>query len=100
MCRKRAFRQGQALRAASRALDVQALASGLRYSRATDEEACGAGSVKGSSQDKMQQYTKWSRHSTSPCRDSAGRNCFRQKGGQQTQERAERAYHSKADLQG
>ena len=30
-------------------LDLHALASGLRYSRATDEEACGAGSVKGSS---------------------------------------------------
>ena len=30
-------------------LDLHALASGLRYSRVTDEDACGAGSVKGCS---------------------------------------------------
>lgn len=47
---KRAFRQGQALRGRFAGLDVHALASGLIYSRATDEEASGGGSVKGSSQ--------------------------------------------------
>ena len=51
-CRKRAFRQGQALRGRFAGLDVHALASGLIYSRATDEEASGGGSVKGSSQDR------------------------------------------------
>ncbi len=49
-CRKRAFRQGQALPGRFAGLDVHALASGLIHSRATDEEASGGGSVKGSSQ--------------------------------------------------
>lgn len=49
-CRKRAFRQGHALRGRFAGLDVHALASGLIHSRATDEEASGGGSVKGSSQ--------------------------------------------------
>ena len=49
-CRKRAFRQGHALRGRLAGLDVHALASGLIHSRATDEEASGGGSVKGSSQ--------------------------------------------------
>ena len=49
-CRKRAFRQGQALRGRFAGLDVHALASGLIHSRATDEEASGGGSVKGNSQ--------------------------------------------------
>ena len=47
-CRKRAFRQGQALPGRFAGLDVHALAYGLIYSRATDEEASGGGSVKGS----------------------------------------------------
>lgn len=46
-CRKRAFRQGHALRGRLAGLDVHALASGLIHSRATDEEASGGGSVKG-----------------------------------------------------
>lgn len=49
-CRKRAFRQGQALSGRYAGLDVHALASGFILSRATDEEASGGGSVKGSSQ--------------------------------------------------
>lgn len=49
-CRKRAFRQGHALRGRFAGLDVHALASGLIHSRATDEEASGGGFVKGSSQ--------------------------------------------------
>ena len=49
-CRKRAFGQGHALSGRFAGLDVHALASGLIYSRATDEEASGGGSVKGSSQ--------------------------------------------------
>lgn len=49
-CRKRAFRQGQALPGRFAGLDVHALAYGLIYSRATDEEASGGGSVKGNSQ--------------------------------------------------
>lgn len=50
VCRKRAFRQGQALRGRFAGLDIHALASGFIHSRATDEEASGGGSVKGSSQ--------------------------------------------------
>lgn len=49
-CRKRTFRQGQALAGRFAGLDVHALASGLIHSRATDEEASGGGSVKGNSQ--------------------------------------------------
>ena len=49
-CRKRTCRQGQALSGRYAGLDVHALASGLIHSRATDEEASGGGSVKGSSQ--------------------------------------------------
>lgn len=49
-CWKRAFRQGHALRGRFAGLDVHALASGLIHSRATDEEASGGGSVKGSPQ--------------------------------------------------
>lgn len=49
-CRKRAFRQGQALRGRFAGLDVHALASGLIHLRTTDEEAFGGGLVKGSSQ--------------------------------------------------
>ena len=48
--RKRTFRQGHALSGRFAGLDVHALASGLIHSRATDEEASGGGSVKGSSQ--------------------------------------------------
>ena len=50
VCRKRVFRQGQALWGRFAGLDVHALASGLIHLRATDEEASGGGSVKGSSQ--------------------------------------------------
>lgn len=57
-CRKRAFRQGQALRGRFAGLDVHALASGLIYSRATDEEASGGGSVKGSSQTRSTKTQK------------------------------------------
>ena len=56
-CRKRAFRQGQALRGRFAGLDVHALASGLIYSRATDEEASGGGSVKGSPQTESTKAT-------------------------------------------
>ena len=50
VCRKRTFRQGHALSGRFAGLDVHALASGLIHSRATDEEASGGGSVKGSPQ--------------------------------------------------
>ena len=48
ICRKRAARQGQALAGRFAGLDAYALASGKKYMRATDEEASGGGSVKGS----------------------------------------------------
>ena len=48
VCRKRAFRQGQALRGRFAGLDRMPLLSGYGYLRATDEEASGGGSVKGS----------------------------------------------------
>lgn len=57
VCRKRAFRQGQALRGRFAGLDVHALASGLIYLRATDEEASGGGSVKGSPQTESTKAT-------------------------------------------
>lgn len=56
-CRKRAFRQGHALSGRFAGLDVHALASGLIHSRATDEEASGGGSVKGSPQFKNTKAT-------------------------------------------
>ncbi len=56
-CLKRAFRQGQALRGRFAGLDVHALASGLIHSRATDEEASGGGSVKGSPQTESTKAT-------------------------------------------
>ena len=43
MCRKRPFRQGQALPGRFAGLDVHALASDIKYSRATDEDASGGG---------------------------------------------------------
>lgn len=49
-CRKRSFGQGQALSGRFAGLDRHAPASGYGYLRATDEEASGGGSVKGSSQ--------------------------------------------------
>ena len=55
--RKRTCRQGQALSGRCAGLDVHALASGLIHSRATDEEASGGGSVKGSSQAKSTKAT-------------------------------------------
>lgn len=55
--RKRAFRQGQSLPGRFAGLDVHALASGLIYSRATDEEASGVGSVKGSPQTESTKAT-------------------------------------------
>ena len=57
VCRKRAFRQGHALSGRFAGLDVHALASGLIHSRATDEEASGGGSVKGSSQARSTKAT-------------------------------------------
>ena len=74
-CRKRAFRQGQALRGRFAGLDVHALASGLIHSRATDEEASGGGSVKGSSQARstktatQKSVSHRSRFSRIPARD-------------------------------
>lgn len=50
VCRKRASGQGQALSGRFAGLDLMPLLSGYGYSRATDEEASGGGSVKGSSQ--------------------------------------------------
>lgn len=47
VCRKRAFRQGQALSGRFAGLDRMPLLSGYGYLRATDEEASGGGSVKG-----------------------------------------------------
>ncbi len=49
-CRKRAFRQGHALSGRFAGLDQTPLLSGYGYLRATDEEASGGGSVKGSPQ--------------------------------------------------
>ncbi len=57
-CRKRAFRQGHALSGRFAGLDVHALASGLIYSRVTDEETSGGGSVKGSTQRKETRATR------------------------------------------
>ena len=76
-CRKRAFRQGQALRGRLAGLDVHALASGLIHSRATDEEASGGGSVKGSPQTESTKATtqksvsRLSQLSRIPARDDA-----------------------------
>ena len=47
MCRKRIFCQGQALSGRFAGLDIHIRASGLKYTRATDEDATGGGSVKG-----------------------------------------------------
>ena len=49
-CRKRTFRQGHALSGRFAGLDRMTLLSGYGYLRATDEEASGGGSVKGSPQ--------------------------------------------------
>ena len=57
VCRKRAFRQGQALRGRFAGLDRMPLLSGYGYLRATDEEASGGGSVKGSPQFKNTKAT-------------------------------------------
>lgn len=50
VCRKRASGQGQVLAGRFAGLDLMPLLSGYGYSRATDEEASGGGSVKGSPQ--------------------------------------------------
>ncbi len=77
-CRKRAFRQGQALRGRFAGLDVHAVASGLIHSRATDEEASGGGSVKGSPQTESTKATtqksvsRLSQLSRIPTRDGHG----------------------------
>ena len=47
MCRKRIFCQGQALSGRFAGLDIHIRTSGLKYTRATDEDASGGGSVKG-----------------------------------------------------
>ena len=57
-CRKRSSGQGHALSGRFAGLDVHALASGLIHSRATDEEASGGGSVKGSSQARSTKATR------------------------------------------
>ena len=56
-CRKRSSGQGHALSGRFAGLDVHALASGLIHSRATDEEASGGGSVKGSPQTESTKAT-------------------------------------------
>ena len=56
-CRKRAFRQGQALPGRFAGLDRMTLLSGYGCLRATDEEASGGGSVKGSPQFKNTKAT-------------------------------------------
>ena len=53
-CRKRAFGQGHALSGRFAGLDVHALASGLIYSRATDEEASGGAQSKEARRPKPQ----------------------------------------------
>lgn len=57
VCRKRAFRQGQALSGRFAGLDRMPLLSGYGYLRATDEKASGGGSVKGSPQFKNTKAT-------------------------------------------
>lgn len=57
VCRKRAFRQGQALSGRFAGLDRMPLLSGYGYLRATDEETSGGGSVKGSPQFKNTKAT-------------------------------------------
>jgi len=57
VCWKRAFRQGQALSGRFAGLDRMPLLSGYGYLRATDEEASGGGSVKGSPQFKNTKAT-------------------------------------------
>ena len=56
-CRKRTFRQGHALSGRFAGLDRMPLLSGYGYLRATDEEASGGGSVKGSSQARSTKAT-------------------------------------------
>ena len=74
-CRKRPFGQGHALLGHFVGLDLHALASGHKYSRATDEEASGGGSVKGSSQPRYakiatrQRGSHFSRLAFIPTRD-------------------------------
>ena len=46
-CRKRIFCQGQALSGRFAGLDIHIRTSGQKYTRATDEDASGGGSVKG-----------------------------------------------------
>ena len=53
-CRKRSFGQGHALSGRFAGLDRMPLLSGYGYLRATDEEASGGGSVKGSTRQKAQ----------------------------------------------
>lgn len=57
VCRKRAFRQGQALSGRFAGLDRMPLLSGYGYLRATDEEASGGGSVKGGPQTESTKAT-------------------------------------------
>ena len=56
-CRKRSSRQGHALSGRFAGLDRMTLLSGYGYLRATDEEASGGGSVKGSPQFKNTKAT-------------------------------------------
>ncbi len=65
-CRKRTFRQGHALSGRFAGLDRMPLLSGYGYLRATDEEASGGGSVKGSSQARSTKATAPKRVSRLP----------------------------------
>ena len=74
VCRKRASGQGQALAGRFAGRDLMPLLSGYGYSRATDEEASGGGSVKGSAQARstkaatQKSVSRHSRHSCLPAR--------------------------------
>lgn len=73
VCRKRSSGQGQALPGRFAGLDLMPLLSGYGYSRATDEEASGGGSVKGSPQTEstktQKSVSRRSRFSHIPTRD-------------------------------
>lgn len=79
VCRKRASDQGQALAGRFAGLDLMPLLSGYGYLRATDEEASGGGSVKGSSQasstkaDTQKRVSRLSRFSRIPTRGDNNR---------------------------
>ena len=83
-CRKRPFGQGHALSGHFVGLDLHALASGHKYSRATDEEASGGGFVKGSS------LSSFASHSTTP----SPYGCHRHSGTRISRRHAHHADHT------